>query len=200
MRPAVFLDRDGTVIQERGYLDRLELIELFPWSAEAIRLLKDAGYAVVIVTNQAGIARGYFDEAFVQAAHVHLDALLRAHGVVVDGYYYCPHHPDGAVERYRLACDCRKPAPGLVRRAAADLGLDVGRSFVVGDKWLDVGLAVNAGARGILVRTGYGGHDVPASPRGYDCAATVDTLLDAARWILADATAAADAPARPGAG
>jgi D-glycero-D-manno-heptose 1,7-bisphosphate phosphatase len=200
MRPAVFLDRDGTVIQERGYLDRLELIELFPWSAEAIRLLKDAGYAVVIVTNQAGIARGYFDEAFVQAAHVHLDALLRERGVVVDGYYYCPHHPDGAVERYRLACDCRKPAPGLVRRAAADLGLDVGRSFVVGDKWLDVGLAVNAGARGILVRTGYGGHDVPAGPPGYECAATVDTLLDAARWILADATAAADAPARPRAG
>ena len=112
MTPAVFLDRDGTVIQERGYLDRLELIELFPWSVEAIRLLKDAGYAVVIVTNQAGIARGYFDEAFVQAAHVHLDALLRESGAVVDGYYYCPHHPDGDVERYRLACDCRKPAPG----------------------------------------------------------------------------------------
>jgi len=197
MTPAVFLDRDGTVIQERGYLDRLELIELFPWSVEAIRLLKDAGYAVVIVTNQAGIARGYFDEAFVQAAHVHLDALLRESGAVVDGYYYCPHHPDGDVERYRLACDCRKPAPGLVRQAAADLGLDVGRSFVVGDKWLDVGLAVNAGARGILVRTGYGGNDLPAAPPGYGCAATVDTLLDAARWILAHATAAADAPARP---
>jgi D-glycero-D-manno-heptose 1,7-bisphosphate phosphatase len=197
MTPAVFLDRDGTVIQERGYLDRLELVELFPWSAEAIRLLKDAGYAVVIVTNQAGIARGYFDEAFVQAAHVHLDALLRARGAVVDGYYYCPHHPDGAVERYRLACDCRKPAPGLVRRAAADLGLDIGRSFVVGDKWLDVGLAVNAGARGILVRTGYGGRDVPVAPPGYDCAVTVDTLLDAARWILADATALADALSRP---
>jgi D-glycero-D-manno-heptose 1,7-bisphosphate phosphatase len=200
MTPAVFLDRDGTVIQERGYLDRLELIELFPWSAEAIRLLKDAGYAVVIVTNQAGIARGYFDEAFVRSAHVHLDALLRERGAVVDGYYYCPHHPDAAVEHYRLACDCRKPAPGLVRRAAADLGLDVGRSFVVGDKWLDVGLAVNAGARGILVRTGYGGHDVPAAPPDYDCAATVDTLLDAARWILAEATAGADAPPRPRAG
>jgi D-glycero-D-manno-heptose 1,7-bisphosphate phosphatase len=200
MRPAVFLDRDGTVIQERGYLDRLELIELFPWSAEAIQLLKNAGYVVVIVTNQAGIARGYFDEAFVQAAHAHLDALLRARDAVVDGYYYCPHHPDGSVDRYRLACDCRKPAPGLVRRAAADLGLDIGRSFVVGDKWLDVGLAVNAGARGILVRTGYGGHDNPAPPPGFDCAATVDTLLDAARWILADPTARADVPSSPRAG
>ena len=126
MRPAVFLDRDGTVIEERGYLGRLDLIEVFPWSAEAIRLLNEAGYAVVIVTNQAGIARGLFDEEFVQAAHARLDALLREQGAVVDGYYYCPHHPDGIVDRYRIRCGCRKPAPGMVQQAAADLDLDRG--------------------------------------------------------------------------
>jgi D-glycero-D-manno-heptose 1,7-bisphosphate phosphatase len=185
MKPTVFLDRDGTIIEERNYLGRLEQIELFPWSVEAIRLLKDAGYAVVIVTNQAGIARGFFDEAFVQSAHAHLDGMLREQGAVVDGYYYCPHHPDGTVERYRLRCGCRKPEPGMVRQAAADLGLDLSRSFVVGDKWLDIGLAQNAGARGVLVRTGYAGGDEPVPPSGCEPDVIVDTLLDAARWILA---------------
>lgn len=185
MRPAVFLDRDGTVIEERGYLGDLALIELFPWSAQALRDLSAAGYALVIVTNQAGIARGYFDEAFVQSAHAHLDRMLRAEGVVVDGYYYCPHHPAGTVAGYRCECRCRKPAPGMVEDAARDLGLDVGRSWVVGDKWLDVGLAVRAGARGILVRTGYG-RDEPAPPEGVTAAAIVDHLGEAARFILAD--------------
>jgi len=190
MKPAVFLDRDGTIIVERGYLSRLDQIELFPWSAEAIRVLKDAGFAVVIVTNQAGIARGFFDESFVRSAHVHLDRLLRAQGAVVDGYYYCPHHPDGAVDRYRMTCECRKPGAGMVRRAAADLGLDVARSFVVGDKWLDVGLARNAGATGVLLRTGYAGTDAPSPPEGLESAVIVDTLLAAARWIVAETTAA----------
>ena len=185
MRPAVFLDRDGTVIEERGYLDRLDLIELFPWSAEAIRLLNGAGYAVVIVTNQAGIARGFFDEAFVRSAHAHLDGLLRARGAVVDGYYYCPHHPDGRVDSYRATCACRKPAAGMVYQAAADLDLDVTRSFVVGDKWLDIGLANTAGATGVLVRTGCAGGEEPAPPTGAEPAAVMDTLLDAARWIIA---------------
>jgi D-glycero-D-manno-heptose 1,7-bisphosphate phosphatase len=189
MRPAVFLDRDGTVIEERGYLGRLDLIELFPGSAQAIRLLKDAGYAVVIVTNQAGVARGLFDEAFVQSAHARLDAMLREEGALVDGYYYCPHHPDGSVDGYSLTCECRKPAPGMVRQAAADLDLDVARSFVVGDKWLDIGLATNAGARGVLVRTGYGGGEDVRPPAGCEPVVIADTLLDAARWIL-DAPAA----------
>jgi D-glycero-D-manno-heptose 1,7-bisphosphate phosphatase len=185
MRPAVFLDRDGTVIEERGYLGRLDLIELFPWSAEAIRLLSEAGYAIVIVTNQAGVARGLFDEAFVHSAHARLDEMLRERGAAVDGYYYCPHHPEGSLDRYRVACGCRKPAPGMVRQAAIELGLDMDRSFVVGDKWLDIGLARNAGATGVLVRTGYAGGDAAVPPAGCEPAVTVDTLLDAARWILA---------------
>lgn len=194
MRRAVFLDRDGTMIEERGYLDRLDLVSPFPYTAEAIRRLRAAGYAIVVVTNQAGIARGYFDEAFVRSAHAHLDALLAPQDAVPDAYYYCPHHPDGVVEGYRGACRCRKPAPGMVEQAAADLGLDVGRSFVVGDKWLDVGLANQAGARGILVRTGYGATG-DALPPGVRAERIVATLLEAADYIIA--TGEAGAPSCP---
>ena len=184
MKPAVFLDRDGTLIEERGYLDRLDLIAPFPWASSALRRLRDAGYALVLVTNQAGVARGYFDEAFVQEAHRHLAALLAADGVVLDGYYYCPHHPEGTVPAYRRTCRCRKPGPGMVEQAAADLGLDVARSFVVGDKWLDVELAANAGARGILVRTGYGAGPEAAPPAGVALYGVADTLADAVDLIL----------------
>jgi D-glycero-D-manno-heptose 1,7-bisphosphate phosphatase len=195
MRPAVLLDRDGTIIEDRGYLDRLELIAPYAWSAEAIRLLTGAGFAVAIVTNQAGVARGYFDEAFVHRAHARLDELLRGEGAVVSGYYYCPHHPDAVVERYRLTCRCRKPGPGMAEAAARDLGLDLARSFVVGDKRLDIELADSVGATGVLVRTGYG-REVETILRNApdrDLIA-VDTLLDAARWIVARASAAPVAP------
>lgn len=183
MTPAVFLDRDGTLIEERGYLDRLDLIALLPGSAEAIRLLKQGGFAVVLVTNQAGVARGRFDEAFVQEAHRFLQARLGELGAPLDGYYYCPHHPAGVVASYRQACRCRKPAPGMVEQAVQDLDLDVARSFVVGDKWLDVELAAQAGARGLLVRTGYGAVAERTPPPGIPVDAVVDTVLDAARHI-----------------
>ncbi len=187
MTPAVFLDRDGTLIEERNYLDRLDLIAPFPGVAGALARLRDAGFALVLVTNQAGVARGYFDERFVRAAHEHLAALFARDGIVLDGYYYCPHHPEGAVEAYRRTCRCRKPAPGMVEEAARDLDLDVARSFVIGDKWLDVELAKNTGARGILVRTGYGADMEAEPPHGLQPFAIVDTLADAAEVIVADA-------------
>lgn len=186
MRPAVFLDRDGTLIEERGYLSKLEDIALFADTPAALRRLRDAGFALVVVTNQAGIARGYFDEAFVQKAHRYLGEMLAAEGIVIDGYYYCPHHPDGLVPEYSRVCRCRKPAPGMVEHAARDLDLDVDRSFVVGDKWLDVELATNAGARGILVRTGYGAGD-EQRPELSKAIAIVDTILDAANEIVRQA-------------
>jgi len=182
----VFLDRDGTLIEERGYLSKLEDIALFADTAAALRRLRDAGFALVVVTNQAGIARGYFDEAFVQKAHRYLGEMLAAEGIVIDGYYYCPHHPDGLVPEYSRVCRCRKPAPGMVEHAARDLDLDVDRSFVVGDKWLDVELATNAGARGILVRTGYGAGD-EQRPELSKAIAIVDTILDAANEIVRQA-------------
>lgn len=182
MRPAVFLDRDGTMIEERGYLGRLDLIEPLPSTADAIRRLRAAGFVIVVVTNQAGVARGYFDEAFVQSAHAHLDLLLG--DAAPDAYYYCPHHPEGTIARYARACRCRKPGPGMVERAAAELGIDVARSFVVGDKWLDIGLANQAGARGILVRTGYGAAIADAPPPGLAVERVVATLGEAADYIL----------------
>jgi D-glycero-D-manno-heptose 1,7-bisphosphate phosphatase len=187
VKPAVFLDRDGTLIEERGYLDRLELIEPFPWTPDALRRLRSAGYALVLVTNQAGVARGLFDETFVRKAHDHLATLLASEGVALDGYYYCPHHPEGSVPAYRRQCRCRKPGPGMVEQAASDLGLDVARSFVIGDKWLDVELAANAGARGILVRTGYGGGTEGTPPEGVPVHGVVDTLREAVDLIVSDA-------------
>jgi len=187
VRPAVFLDRDGTLIEERGYLDRLDLIALIARAPAALRRLQEAGFALVVVTNQAGVARGLFDEAFVRQAHEHLATLLARDGIALDGYYYCPHHPDGIVDRYRRVCRCRKPGPGMVEQAARELHLDVGRSFVVGDKWLDVEMARNAGARGILVRTGYGAGVETAMPSDLEPAGVVDTLADAAELIVAAA-------------
>lgn len=184
MRRAVFLDRDGTMIEERGYLGRLDLIAPFPYTAEAIVRLRAAGYAVIVVTNQAGVARGYFTEAFVQQAHRHLDELLAPAGAAPDAYYYCPHHPEGVLEEYRIACRCRKPSPGLVEQAARDWDIDVTRSFVVGDKWLDVGLANQAGARGILVRTGYGETTAESPPPGARAERVVPTLREAADYIV----------------
>ena len=184
MTPAVFLDRDGTMIEERGYLGRLDLIAPFPYTAEAIARLRGAGYLIVVVTNQAGIARGYFTEEFVREAHRHLDSLLAPHGAAPDAYYYCPHHPDGVREGYRTTCRCRKPSPGMVEQAARDWRIDVNRSFVVGDKWLDVGLANQAGARGILVRTGYGEATADAPPPGVRAERVVSTLGEAADYIL----------------
>lgn len=182
-RPAVFLDRDGTLLEEAGYLDRLERLVFFPYSVDAVRLLNRSGFAVVIVTNQAGIARGFFDETFVRSVHAHLNTLLPPEAVP-DAYYFCPHHPDGVVEAYRVACRCRKPAPGMIEQAAADLDLDVARSFVVGDKWLDIGLANQAGARGILVRTGYGAETADAPPPDVQAERVVATLGEAADYII----------------
>jgi len=184
VKPAVFLDRDGTLIEDVGYLERLDQIAIFPWTVDVIRALNRAGLVLVVVTNQSGIARGRFTEAFVQDTHRHLTATLAAGGARVDAYYYCPHHPEGEVEAYRQRCDCRKPASGLVDRAVRDLGLDPTRSFVVGDKWLDVALAKAVGARGILVRTGAGAAEEAQPQAALTADVIVDNLAAAASWIL----------------
>lgn len=184
MRPAVFLDRDGTLLEEAGYLDRLERLVFFPFAIDAVRLLNRAGLAVVVITNQSGVGRGMYEEAFVVGAHEVMSSRIAAGGGRIDAYYYCPHHPAAEVERYRRECDCRKPGPGMLRQAAADLDLDLPRSFTVGDKWTDVQAGTAAGARGILVRTGYG-RSSELSPRGgVQPAAVVDDLISAAGWIF----------------
>jgi D-glycero-D-manno-heptose 1,7-bisphosphate phosphatase len=183
-RRAVFLDRDGTLIEEVGYLDRVDRLAFFPYTVDAIRQLNRAGFLVVVITNQAGIARGIVRESFVAEAHAHISQRLQAGGARVDAFYYCPHHPDGTVESLRMACDCRKPQPGMLRRAAADLGIDLRSSFSVGDRLHDVAAGRATGARTILVRTGYGASEEAAIQDGSRPEAVVDNLAAAASWIL----------------
>ena len=188
---AVFLDRDGTLIEEFGYLDRPERVHLYPWSTDAIRALNRAGIRIVMVTNQSGIARGFFDEAMLQRVHDRVADLLAQGGVRIDAYYYCPHHPDGRVAEYARACECRKPGRALVDRAVEAFGIDPARSFAVGDRWFDVGLARTVGAKGVLVRTGYGAQEEQRPTPGLIPDAVVDNLAGAASWIL-DRLAASD--------
>jgi D-glycero-D-manno-heptose 1,7-bisphosphate phosphatase len=181
---AVFLDRDGTLIEESGYLSRLDRLEFFPFSIDAVRLLNRVGFAVIVVSNQSGIARGIVSEAFVIETHRHIMERLAAGGARLDGYYYCPHHPDATLEPYRQECDCRKPRPGLLLRAARERTLDVSRSFVVGDRWHDLEAGQAAGAAGVLVRTGYGRLNESAPSTTVSPAAVVDNLVGAVSWIL----------------
>jgi len=183
--PAVFLDRDGTLIEDAGYLDRLDRMTLFPSTIDALRLLARGGFRLVVITNQSGIALGLFDEAFVTGTHAALEARLRAAGAGIDGYYFCPHHPAGQVEALTMVCACRKPGPALVQQAAVDLDLDLSRSYMVGDRWGDVRLAARAGlAGGILVRTGYGRSAEGRVPDDVAPVLIADDLMEAAAWLL----------------
>src|ERR1700682_2847514 len=148
-RPAVFIDRDGTIVEEMGYLNHASRFRMYPFAAEAIRRLNDAKLPVVVITNQSGVGRGYFPESLVRTVHELMNKQLQEKGARVDAIYYCPH-------RGSDQCTCRKPLPGLIERAAREHRLDLRHSFVVGDRYGDVELARRAGSRGILVRTGYG--------------------------------------------
>lgn len=155
-RPAVFLDRDGTINQEKDYLYRIEDFAFIPGVPRAIKKLKESGYRVVVVTNQSGVARGYYGLDDVHRLHEHIQQQLAAAGTGIDAFYICPHHPEKGQGAYRRTCDCRKGQPGLLLQAAADLGLDLQQSFMIGDKLADIEAAENAGCQPILVLTGYG--------------------------------------------
>ena len=189
MKRAVFMDRDGTVSDEVGYLNHVSRLKVFPWSAEAIRAVNDAGLLAVLVTNQAGVARGYFPETMIDDVHARLVDELAAEGARLDAIYYCPHHPTAGDPPYRRDCDCRKPRPGMLLRAAAEHDIDLASSFVVGDKYSDVQLAHGVGAAGVLVMTGYGRgefeYERDAWPRAPEHVA--DSLVDAVSWIIATA-------------
>ncbi|HKW63860.1 MAG TPA: HAD family hydrolase [Candidatus Acidoferrum sp.] len=182
-RPAVFLDRDGTICDEVGYLNHVSRFRMFPFAAAALRRLNDANFSVIVVSNQSGVARGYFPESLVQQVNQVMVQQLSEAGAKVDGVYYCPHASSDN-------CECRKPKPGMVERAALEHCIDLQRSFVVGDRHGDVQLAHNAKARGILVRTGYGEGELawhaskwPAPPDfiAEDLTHAVDWLLRQAR-------------------
>lgn len=181
-RPAVFLDRDGTVIEDVHYLARPEQVRLIPGAAEAIRHVNRTGTPVVVVTNQAGVAKGLYTEADIRDVHDYLTELLAAHGARIDAYYHCPHHPDHGDEPYRRECECRKPLAGMLRRAADEHDLDLSRSWMVGDRLSDAQAGAAAGCRTVLVRTGYG-HELPAAvpADGLNLAGLVADLAAAVR-------------------
>ena len=185
-KPAVFLDRDGTINEQMGYINHLCRFQLLPGAAQAIKKLNDAAIPVVVISNQSGLARGYFPEELLLAVHEKMNTLLAKEGAHVDGIYYCPHHPEAKEDRFRASCNCRKPKPGLVLQAAEEMGLDPQSSYVVGDRWSDIKTAVNCGATSILVRTGYGRGDEqyigPQQEIQPDFKA--EDLLEAVNWIL----------------
>lgn len=148
LKPAAFLDRDGVLNVDRDYVHRIDQVEWIAGAAEAIKLLNDAGYLVIVVTNQSGVARGYYDEAAIGILHAHMQTWLAARGAHIDAFYYCPHHPQGTVERFAIRCTCRKPGIGMLEQAAADWPIDRARSFMIGDKDIDIAAATAFGIRG----------------------------------------------------
>lgn len=182
--PAVFLDRDGTMIEDVGYLDRLERLKLFPYTIDAVRLLNRAGFKVVVVTSQNGVANGVLTEEFLHEAHAHLSSLFADAGTRVEGYYYCPHSPHATVERYRVECECRKPKPGMILAAAREHSLDLSKSFVVGDRWRDIEMGLAAGTKAVLVETGYGRTEAARKPAHIAPVPVAGTLIEAVSLIL----------------
>jgi D-glycero-D-manno-heptose 1,7-bisphosphate phosphatase len=185
-RPVVFIDRDGTLTEEVGYVNHPSRLRLLPHSAEAVRRLNAAAVAAVVVTNQAGVARGYFSAEVLGAVNAALVSQLKDAGAHLDGVYVCAHHPTEGEPPYRMVCECRKPKPGLLLQAAADLGLDLARSTLVSDKGSDLVAARAVGARSILVLTGYGLGEweyrrgsLPVQPDH-----VADDLLGAAEWAI----------------
>jgi D-glycero-D-manno-heptose 1,7-bisphosphate phosphatase len=188
-RPAVFVDRDGTLIRDVGYLCRGEQLEILPQVPQALRLLRRKGYRIVVITNQSAIARGQLTEEALARIHQELFNRLARMGAEVDGVYYCPHHPTEGLPPYRVDCQCRKPNTGMIARAAADLGLAPSRSYVVGDQTIDMEAAARSGARGVWIRRySEARNDLP---RGV--VRVVSDLWEAACWL-----APADEPENAG--
>ncbi len=185
-RPAVFLDRDGTINEQMGYINHLSRFVLLPGVGAAIRLLNERDIPVFVVTNQSGLARGYFPSSLLDEVHRKMTDMLAAEGARIDGIYICPHHPEAKEERYRLDCDCRKPKPGLFIRAALEHNIDLRASYVVGDRWSDLKAAAVCRATGILVLSGYGRGDRDYIGPSQEIQPThvAEDLVEAVDWII----------------
>jgi len=179
LKRAVFVDRDGTINEEGGYLFRIEDCRFIPGSLEAIEQLNLAGFLVVVITNQSGIARGYYSEADLDQLHLYMAREIASAGGRIAGWYYCPHHPDYPGDGSN--CDCRKPMPGMIQRAAHELGIDLASSWMVGDKIADVNAGSAAGCQTILVKTGYGEAEAVSALPGQ---ITLDDFCAAAAHII----------------
>ncbi len=186
MKPAVFLDRDGTINVDVGYLSHPDQLTLLPHAIKGLRLLSDNDLLLVIVTNQSGVARGLIPPKRLPVIEKAFLDIMHDNDISIAGYYACPHYPEAKLPEYRCECECRKPAPGLLLQAARELNIDVQRSYVVGDKASDVQLAHNAGATGLLVLTGEGRKYQQAYPPEYSPPhAICRNLYEAAEWIIA---------------
>jgi len=188
---AVFFDRDGTINEEVGYLDSMDKLQIIPAAFEAIRLINSSAMKVIVITNQSGVARGIFTEEFVNSVNARIQADLKKQKAVVDGFYYCPHHPTDGRGVYLQKCNCRKPAPGMVLAAAGAFNIDLAQSYLVGDTFRDIQTAKNTGIKAVLVKTGYGneslqqaGSDTVTQENKPDFIA--EDILDAVHWILKD--------------
>lgn len=190
MRPAVFFDRDGTLNEELGYVGEPERFHLYPFAAEAVRLVNERGWPAILITNQAGVGRGLYTEADVERIHAVLAESLAAGGARLDAIYYCPHHPTKGVGAYRVVCECRKPSPGMLRQAAREFDLDLTRSYLITDVYEEVRMAEGMGGTGVLVLTGYGQRDYEQhraewSAAGAPAPMVAENALAAVRQILA---------------
>ena len=185
-RRAIIMDRDGTVCDEVGYVNHVDRIRLLPRSAAAIRAANEAGFQTVVVTNQAGVARGYFAESLVDEVHDRVRELLGEGGARLDGIYYCPHHPDVGPPPYRKACGCRKPLPGMLERARDEMGIDLASSYMVGDSVKDLEAGHRAGTTNVLVLTGYGRGELAHQSEQWRVRPehVAEDLHDAVDWIL----------------
>ena len=185
-RRAVFFDRDGTLNKEIGYLNHSSLLELYPFAGKAVGLVNRANLLTIVVTNQAGLAQGLFEEPALEKIHRQLSDRIQTAGGKLDGIFYCPHHPRAIVETYRVECDCRKPGAGMLERAATRFGIDLERSFVVGDRYVDIQAGHRVGARSVLVLTGFGKQEWEAGraqeQRQPDYVAK--DVYQAVRWIM----------------
>lgn len=183
---AIFLDRDGTVTEEVGYVNDPNRLTLLPRAAKAIKLINHSPFKAILTTNQAGVARGYFPESMVIKVNKWLETLLMIEGAFLDKIYYCPHHPDTGKKPYRSKCGCRKPRPGMLLKASRDFSLDLSLSYVIGDKLSDIEFAKNAGARSIIVKSGYGKGELKLN-RLYSAMRPLfvaEDLLEAVLWIF----------------
>ncbi len=187
---AVFLDRDGTLNEEVGYLDSAGKLQMIPEAFEAVRRINESGMKAVVVTNQAGVAKGLFSEKFVRDVNDRIQGLFIEYGAQIDRFYYCPHHPSEGADPYRKICDCRKPEPGLLQQAAQDLDIDLARSYMIGDHLRDVETARRVGAKGILVTTGHGADQLKTSEitAANQPDYVAKNILEAVDWILKDRT------------
>ena len=185
-QPAVFVDRDGTINEQMGYINHLSRFRILPGVPQAVRMLNRHGFLVLVVTNQSGVARGYYPLDLVKTLHQLLITRIREKNGNIDGIFFCPHHPAGSVPEFSHNCDCRKPKTGLIEQACKSFEIDLPRSFLVGDMCTDMELAQRAGVPGVLVKTGYGLGEIEyilphktAKP-----AHIAEDLLGAVRWIL----------------